>query len=683
MSAGRDRYKYYRIEAREVLDALCNGALQLEKGSPPKDLVASMLRLAHTLKGASLIVKANEIAKHAHAMEGILAPYRSAPDSPPREQIDQLLRLVDDIRTGIVALDRVEAQAPEAAPTAAREAPFETVRVELEEMDLLLDSVGEAAVQLHALRRDTAEIPRALQLATVLAEQVGGAAADGRPGSARALAVELREALRRIAQNVAAGAEQLDAELTQVQDAANGLRLLPASSIFALLERATRDAASSVGRMVDFRVSGGSTRLDAHVLAALRDALLHVVRNAVAHGIEPSSERTACGKPAAGRVEIVVERRGTKIAFACRDDGRGIDVAALGQAAVREGLVASQSGSLARGEAFRLLLEGGLTTTQTVTEVSGRGVGLDVVRAVAARLKGDVSVRSEPGQGTTFEIVVPVTLTSVPALVVEVGDVVASVPVDAVAGTLRVADAEIASAPGRNSMVYDGKVIPFVPLSKVVSRAAVSTRAASRHGRTWSAVVVQAGNVRAAVGVDRLRGIVNTVMRSLPSWAEADAAVAGASLDAEGNAQLVLDPAGLVAAAHAAEGPVAEAPLRTAPILVVDDSLTTRMLEQSILEAAGYEVDLATSAEEALIKARDRRYGLFLVDVEMPGMDGFQFVSFTRADPVLRATPAILVTSRASAEDRRRGQDAGAHAYVVKGDFDQASLLRTIGELVG
>jgi two-component system chemotaxis sensor kinase CheA len=196
-------------------------------------------------------------------------------------------------------------------------------------------------------------------------------------------------------------------------------------------------------------------------------------------------------------------------------------------------------------------------------------------------------------------------------------------------------------------------------------------------------VVGQAGNVRAAVGVDRLRGIVNTVMRSLPSWAEADAAVAGASLDAEGNAQLVLDPAGLVAAAHAAEGPVAEAPLRTAPILVVDDSLTTRMLEQSILEAAGYEVDLATSAEEALIKARDRRYGLFLVDVEMPGMDGFQFVSFTRADPVLRATPAILVTSRASAEDRRRGQDAGAHAYVVKGDFDQASLLRTIGELVG
>jgi two-component system, chemotaxis family, sensor kinase CheA len=683
MSAERDRYKYYRIEAREILDALSKGALDLDKGSPPRDLVASMLRLAHTLKGASLIVKATDVAKQAHAMEGILAPYRSAPDSPPREQIDQLLRLVDDIRTGVAVLERVKADPAEAPPAVAGEGPFETVRVELEEMDSLLESVGEASVQLHALRRDTAGLPRILQLATLLAEQVGGQAGDGRPGSARAHAAELREALRRLAQNVEASTEQLYAELAQVQDAANRLRLLPASSIFALLERAARDAASSVGREVDFRASGGSTRLDAHVLAALRDALLHVVRNAVAHGIESAPDRSACGKPAAGRVEIAVERRGSKVAFACRDDGRGIDVAALGQAAAREGLVPSHSGGLSRGEAFRLLLEGGLTTTRIVTEVSGRGVGLDVVRAVAARLKGEVSVRSDPGQGTTFEILVPVTLTSVPALVVEAGDVVASVPLDAVAGTLRVAESEIASTPGRNSLVYDGNVIPFVPLAKAVGRAAVSARGASRDRRTWSAVVVQAGDVRAAVGVDRLRGIANTVMRSLPSWAEADAAVAGASLDAEGNAQLVLDPAGLVAAAHAAEGPVAEGSPPTAPILVVDDSLTTRMLEQSILEAAGYEVDLATSAEEALVKAKDRRYGLFLVDVEMPGMDGFQFVSVTRADPVLRATPAILVTSRASAEDRRRGDEAGAHAYVVKGDFDQASLLRTIAELVG
>jgi two-component system chemotaxis sensor kinase CheA len=205
-----------------------------------------------------------------------------------------------------------------------------------------------------------------------------------------------------------------------------------------------------------------------------------------------------------------------------------------------------------------------------------------------------------------------------------------------------------------------------------------------RSRRHWSAVVVQSGAALAAVGVDRLLGTASVVVRPLPSQAGIDVIVTGATLDAEGHPQLVLDPDGLVAAAQAGMGAHAEPdapPFR--PVLIIDDSLTTRMLEQSILESSGYEVELATSAEEALIKAKDKRYALFVVDVEMPGMDGFEFVASTRADAVLRETPAILVTSRGSAEDRQRGKDAGARGYIVKGEFDQGHLLQAIRELIG
>jgi two-component system chemotaxis sensor kinase CheA len=219
-----------------------------------------------------------------------------------------------------------------------------------------------------------------------------------------------------------------------------------------------------------------------------------------------------------------------------------------------------------------------------------------------------------------------------------------------------------------------------VPLDRALRRS----RPPGQRRQSWSAVVVQVDDRSVAVGVDRLRGTSHIVMRSLSSVVEVDPIIAGASLDAEGHPQLVLDPKGLIDMAHRATGFAEdEAKVERAPILVIDDSLTTRMLERSILESAGYTVDLAMSAEEALMKSRERRYALFLVDVEMPGMDGFEFVATTRADPVLRDTPAILMTSRDAPEDRRRGEQVGAHAYIIKSEFDQRRLLQIIRTLVG
>jgi two-component system chemotaxis sensor kinase CheA len=256
--------------------------------------------------------------------------------------------------------------------------------------------------------------------------------------------------------------------------------------------------------------------------------------------------------------------------------------------------------------------------------------------------------------------------------------VAAAIPLDAVPATVFVEPSRVAASAGGAVLPLDGELLRFVPLAALLGRAVGGERR-----RFWSVIVVRAGARRVALGADRLLGTSDLVVRPLPAFAGASDAVGGASLDAEGNPLLILDPAGLVAAAHAHAGPAAEdRPAARAPILVIDDSLTTRMLEQSILESAGYEVELATSAEEALEKAAARRFGLFVVDVEMPGMDGYEFVRATRADPRFAAIPAILVTSRGAPEDRRRGAAAGAAAYIVKGEFDQGRLLATIEELL-
>jgi two-component system chemotaxis sensor kinase CheA len=682
-----DPYKYFRIEARDILEGLTQGVLQQEKGSAAPDGVARLLRLAHTLKGAARVVKQPGIAELAHTIEGVLAGHRESGRPLSKEQGNELLRLFDEITSLLQRLG------PAAAPTSAgpaqpvAEEPPETVRVEIQAMDSLHRGVTEAAVQLGAVRKSLAAADHLRDLTNRLVEQLAGRSGENGTGAAPAavraqsLAEQIRSSLERFQRGLEVDIDRVHGEFLEILDIAHRLRLIPAHSVFPSLDRAVRDAAQALGKRVDFETSGGDVRLDANVLASLRDALMHVVRNAVAHGAQTEAERLAAGKPPVGHVRLAVERRGARVAFVCTDDGRGIDVEGVRKAAVSRGLVsASEARSLAPERVIALLRAGGLTTSGNVTEWSGRGIGLDVVRASASRLKGELSIRSEAGQGAAVEIQVPVSLASLQGLVVEVGAALAAIPLDAVRQTLRVRNTDISRGAERETILHDGKVVPFVPLNNLLQSS--GSPASSR--RVWTVVLVEDAGSSVAVGVDRLLGTSSIVIRSLPGAAQAEPVVSGASLDAAGNPQLVLDPGGLVAAGARGRDVMPEpaAPVR-APILIVDDSLTTRMLEQSILESAGYEVELAVSAEEALSKSRDRRYSLFIVDVEMPGMDGFEFVAHARADAALRDIPAILVTSRSAVEDRRRGEQVGARAYIVKGEFDQGKLLQTIRALGG
>jgi two-component system chemotaxis sensor kinase CheA len=548
------------------------------------------------------------------------------------------------------------------------------VRAELADMDALLESITEAHSQLAALRRDEAAAGRARHLADLALDQLGpGGGAAHR--QLRQTLEELRGLILGLDRSLPTKADRLARELEQVRAAAERLRLVPAAILFPVLERTAWDVARAQGKRVAFACSAAGVRLDAHVVAAVQGALVQLVRNAVAHGIETEAERAAAGKPAEGRVSVVVTRDGRRVTFACHDDGRGIDEAAVRRVARQRGQDVDGKG---RAHLVELLFQGGISTADELTEVSGRGVGLDVVREIATRLGGTAGARPAPGGGTIFELVVPLAMAAIEGLQVEAGGATATIPLDAVRRTLRLAGDRVVRADGGEAVVDGGAVIPFLPLAPLLGGAA------PLRTQSWSAVIVDGGDGDAAIGVDRLIGTGSVVVRPLPALAIAPAAVAGASLDGEGNPRLVLDPGGLVAAARRrTSAAVVDAPSPRPPVLVIDDSLTTRMLEQSILESAGFDVDVAASAEEGLIKAAGRRYALFLVDVEMPGIDGFTFIERTQADPVLRDTPAILVTSRNTPEDLRRGEEVGARGYVVKSEFDQVALLDHIRRLIG
>jgi two-component system chemotaxis sensor kinase CheA len=686
----RDPYRYFRVEARELLDQLGQGALELDKGTAAPELIALMLRLAHTLKGAARVVKQREIADHAHAIEDALAPFREKGTAVSRDGIEPTLKALDEIARRLAALapqPQGESAADDFGSTVVgipsiQHGSLETVTTNLDEMDLLLESISEASVEVSAMRRELAPLQRSRRLTQLLEEQALAPRTDrfsGTGGKLLSMAAELRSLVESVQRSFNDGLEQMDRELVQAREAAERLRLLPARLMFVSLERTARDAAQAFSKRIDFVTSGGDVRLDAQVFGVVQSALVQTVRNAVAHGIETAAEREAYAKPTVGHVWVEVRRRGHQAVFVCRDDGRGIDLEDVRRVAERKGLLPADAAKLGTDELLRLLLGGGISTSAAVTQIAGRGIGLDIVREAAARLRGEVTIQTNRGLGTTLEIVVPVSLAAVDALIVEAGGRTVAIPLDAVKRTLRVEIGDLAHSAQGASIMFEGKVIPFAPLERALRRVSHTSHGA----RSWSAVVIEGANTLAATGVERLRGTQNLVVRPLPGSTPSDPIVAGASLDAEGHPQLLLDPEGLVEHICRAGSAPDAMPASRAPILVIDDSLTTRMLEQSILESAGYEVDLATSGEDALERARKRRYSLFLVDVEMPGMDGFTFIEHARRDPSLRDIPAVMVTSRGSPEDRQRGLHVGAQAYIVKGEFDQTELLEQIRLLMG
>ena len=698
MSLDSDPYRYFRIEARELIEQLTQGLLSLDEEEGSAKAVPELFRYAHTLKGAARVVGQARMAEIAHAVEDALSPFRNTGRSVPLDSVHEFLRLVGQMAEELDTLEAPAAPAPEASQSAeagtpqvvvAPEGPSsEVVRVELERLDTLLEGLSEAVVQLGGLRGVVESLGQAQHGADSLIEQLTApVASNGSPAErarwlSRVLAVAegMRSSLVKAGRQLGGGLGQVESELARLRDGANSLRLVPTQTLFGPLELAGRDAAASLGRQMEFHAEGGEIQIDGHVLAAVRQALLHVVRNAMDHGLETPDERRAVGKSPTGHFWLKVQRRGGRVSFRCEDDGRGVDLGRVRQVAVERGVVTAQEAdALDEQGLLQLVFQPGFSTARAVSEVSGRGVGLDVVRDTVRRLKGDVHLTSRLGQGACITLEVPLTLASLEVLGVEAGGHRLLVPLEALSGAIHMPAEAVSWTGARASLSHGGQVLPFLALSD-----AMGFTSGAQRPRTWSVLVLDAGSAgRAAVGVEKLLGISRRVSRPLPTTVPHLPLVAGASFDEQGMPLLLLDTAGLVRLVRAgsASGPPQVRTQRKHRILVVDDSVTTRMLEKSILEAAGYEVELGASGEEGVEKALRGGHSLLIVDVEMPGMTGLDVTRRLRATPSLQSLPILMVSSLATDEDKRRGREAGVSAYIVKGEFQQHGFLETVARL--
>jgi len=742
-------------EARDHLTRLETGLAALEGAPDDPEAVNALFRSAHTIKGSARMLKLSGICETAHRMEDLLGALRSGQYRPEPAGIGLLLQGVDAIAA---QLDRVAADggdppadpalcaalaraaAGAAAPTDAAETPApapalalapaptpapahpspaqppvrpaqptatapvdrprarESVRVPLARLDELIRLIGEVNRVQARQRRRLAQAQALDRTAQALAS-AGAPAAAGRPDETQAetQAQALHHLVRGLRDDLLAQ-EQLAAGLNE---RALKLRMLPLTTVFEPATRMVRELARAAAKEVRCEVQGGEIELDRQVIEGLGEALVQVLRNAVDHALEDPAGRRAAGKPPLGQVRIAARHAGGGVEVEVSDDGRGLNRERIIARALAKGLIdPARAAALTDDQVWELIYAPGLSTSEIITDLSGRGVGMDVIRrTIGEDLHGTVSLVSRPGAGTSFTFRLPLSLAVMRVLLFESGGQRFGLAAQHVVELIRVGASDTVTLAGRPALVLRNEFVPLIPLAELLGLAPRPAGPDHQRGTGAPALAVVIGVRQAKLGllVERLLDERAMVIKPLPEHLRGAGSgtglVAGLVVTDDDQLVSVLQAAGLLDAARRARGAAAAAGAararthaeRAAPwqVLVVDDSLNTREIVKEVLEAYGYRV---TTAEDGLAgwqKALGGRFDAVLTDVEMPGLDGFALTARLRTNPHYQTTPIVIITSRETEQDKRRGIEVGADAYIVKGDFDQSGLLDTLRNLLG
>jgi two-component system chemotaxis sensor kinase CheA len=492
-------------------------------------------------------------------------------------------------------------------------------------------------------------------------------------------------------------AMQASLVIDALEEEVKQIRMLPLSTITGPFGRMVRDLAQAADKEAMLQIIGGDVELDKRVLEKIKDPLIHLLRNAIDHGIEPPEQRVNAGKSRIGTITLEAEQLGKDVVIRVSDDGRGLDTDAIRRvAAQRAGM--SNAWELDEAELVELIFNSRFSTSPIITDVSGRGVGLDVVRSNVEMLGGRVSVDWSVGRGAVFAMTLPLTMTSSRGLLVRVSNELFAIPFSAIERIVRIKPSKILSLGGHDALRHQGQPLPLVHLSDTLGLSRVATSRLERNNAPILVVILAAAERYMAFVVDELAGEQEMVVKGLGPPLTRVGGIAGATVMGDGQVLLVLNVADLiklatrgkrlsVLAREGVTGALAtselDVPMNQRHILVVDDSVTTRTLEKNILEAAGYKVELATDGQEALgMIVTSGLPDLIISDIVMPRLDGFGLTRRIKEDERTSHIPIILVSSLDSPEDKTRGIDAGADAYIIKNRFDQNNLLDTIGQLI-
>jgi two-component system chemotaxis sensor kinase CheA len=463
----------------------------------------------------------------------------------------------------------------------------------------------------------------------------------------------------------------------------------PFSMLLDAFPRFVRELSREQGKTVELAIRGESIQIDRRILEGMKNPLIHLLRNCFDHGIEKPEARARLGKPPVGTITIdICARSGSRVELLVADDGKGIDVAAVKAAAVKAGIVTAESlSALDETEQLSLVFRSGVSSSPIITDLSGRGLGLAIVKEQVEKLNGTLSVETQLDRGTKFRIVLPATLARFRGILLSANQQLFVVPTSNVERVVRVRRAEVKTVENRETIVLGGRTTALVRLDEVLELSGNADAGAE----LVCAMVLTSGSQRIAFVVDSILGEQEVLLKTLGKQLARVRHVEGATVLGNGKVVPILNVPDLMASAVRAgasgagravvSGQPAQ-PARQRAVLIADDSITSRILLKGILEAAGYRVDTAFDGVDAITKLRSGDFDLVVSDVEMPRLSGFDLTAKVRADKKFGELPVILVTALDSREDRERGIDVGANAYIVKSSFDQSNLLEIVGRLI-
>jgi len=491
--------------------------------------------------------------------------------------------------------------------------------------------------------------------------------------------------LNHLRRNTYEDTARLDSISGDLKEGIRTLRLLPLATVFNLFPRMVRDLARQQAKEVELIIEGGETSADKHILEEIKDPLMHLIRNAIDHGIELPSEREKAGKPRVATIRLKGLQNARSIIIELSDDGRGLNIEQIRQAAIQRGICREDElAVMSATQIQNLVFTSGFSTRLAVTQLSGRGVGLDVVRTNIERLKGDVWVESEIGQGCQFRMQIATTIATTHVLIAAIKDTPYALPVEFVQTTRLISRQKIFSIEGSHTITIDEHPVSVAWLSDLLE-----LDISDRHfnSKSLPCVILKIGMERLGIIVDALLDEQDVMMKPQSKLLKRIRNVTGATILGTGEVCMILNPSDLLKSARKRAGfmsaiKLLESVQRKKVILMVEDSITVRTQVKRILENAGYEVIAAVDGLDGYEKLRAKSVDAVVSDVQMPHLDGLELTSRIRQHKEYNDLPVILVTSLASEEDKRRGAEVGANAYIVKSAFDQNVLLETLGRLI-
>lgn len=700
--------------------------LALEARGYAKEVVDSVFRTAHTIKGAARMLKLTVISEVAHRMEDVLELLRNGQISLSKELMDLLLKGVDTIRqliADVAAGNKLpemlppvcselmqllnslkngeEEQCPEQslpeavkectpdAKKASAEMEHDFVQIRAERLDELIQLMGEmvsfqyrkkqqASILSDIMRLSATSLKLASYHNNVLLEHERKELVD---------TLDVMHSQLRSFQDLLRNDTVIENLLTtDLQERSLKIRMLPIATAFDKINRVVRDFARTTGKEIEFQVEGGDTELDRKIIEQLGDCLIHMIRNAVDHGIELPQDRVRAGKAKRGIIRLSAFYDAGGVTVILQDDGAGISYEHIKATAINKRLLPENAvNELSEMELLDLIFLPGFSTSPIITDISGRGVGMNVVRqTITEKLKGSVRIKTRSGEGTTFWLKVPITMALSRMLLVAAANNTFAVPAYSVQEVIMVPADQVIQVVNKRALRVREQIVPLEELQTILN----CPQPVRRERKELLIILLASGAERLGLIVDGVISEADMVIKPLPLAVKHLTLISGFTVGSNDELISVLGVSALIKQARDSKVDVgrplgAHSKKQGKTILVVDDSANTRDIVKSILESYGYQVELAEDGFAAIEKTGKKVYDAVITDVEMPHLDGFSLTSHLRQDERYRQIPVIIVTSREKEEDKRRGIQVGANAYIVKGAFDQNNLVETVQNLIG